>query len=82
MAPGDDVGHNRTNRKPAMTVAILTHDWVPNGLRGHERDIRLRRAREEAGLRSSVATVRVMFAVRNTLRAGPLRSCLSCRLAI
>ncbi len=41
-----------------MTVTILTYDWVPNGPRGHVRDIRLRWACEEAGLPYQIATVR------------------------
>ncbi len=41
------------------TVTIWTYDWVPNGPRGHVRDIRLRWALEEAGLPYAVATVPV-----------------------
>lgn len=41
-----------------MTLTILTYDWVPNGPRGHVRDIRLRWACEEAGLPYQIATVR------------------------
>lgn len=37
---------------------IWTYDWVPNGPRGHVRDIRLRWACVEAGLPYSIATVR------------------------
>lgn len=40
-------------------VTIWTYDWVPNGPRGHVRDIRLRWALEEAGLPYTVATVPV-----------------------
>jgi glutathione S-transferase len=39
---------------PAIT--IFTYDWVPQGPRGHVRDIRLRWALEEAGLTYSVAS--------------------------
>jgi glutathione S-transferase len=38
-------------------VTIWTWDWVPAGPRGHVRDIRLRWAAEEAGLRYAVKTV-------------------------
>jgi glutathione S-transferase len=38
-------------------VTIWTWDWVPNGPRGHVRDIRLRWACEEAGLPYVVRTV-------------------------
>jgi glutathione S-transferase len=41
-----------------MTLTILTYDWVPQGPRGHVRDLRLRWACEEAGLRYQIATVR------------------------
>jgi glutathione S-transferase len=41
-----------------MTLTIWTYDWVPNGPRGHVRDIRLRWACEEAGLPYQIATVR------------------------
>lgn len=41
----------------AGKVTIWTYDWVPNGPRGHVRDIRLRWALEEAGLSYDVATV-------------------------
>jgi glutathione S-transferase len=40
-------------------VTIWTYDWVPNGPRGHVRDIRLRWALEEAGLPYRIATVPV-----------------------
>jgi glutathione S-transferase len=40
---------------PAIT--LFTYDWVPNGPRGHVRDIRLRWALEEAGLPYTVASV-------------------------
>jgi glutathione S-transferase len=40
-----------------MTITIFTYDWVPNGPRGHVRDIRLRWALEEAGLPYTIATV-------------------------
>jgi glutathione S-transferase len=39
------------------TLTIWTWDWVPNGPRGHVRDIRLRWACEEAGLAYTVRTV-------------------------
>ncbi len=39
------------------TPIIWTWDWVPNGPRGHVRDIRLRWALEEAGLPYLVRTV-------------------------
>jgi glutathione S-transferase len=39
------------------TLKIWTWDWVPNGPRGHVRDIRLRWACEEAGLDYVVRTV-------------------------
>jgi glutathione S-transferase len=38
-------------------LTIWTWDWVPNGPRGHVRDIRLRWALEEAGLPYQVRTV-------------------------
>jgi glutathione S-transferase len=38
-------------------LTIWTWDWVPNGPRGHVRDIRLRWACEEAGLPYAVRTV-------------------------
>jgi glutathione S-transferase len=38
-------------------LTIWTWDWVPNGPRGHVRDIRLRWACEEAGLGYTVRTV-------------------------
>lgn len=41
-----------------MTLTIWTYDWVPQGPRGHVRDIRLRWACEEAGLPYQIATVR------------------------
>jgi glutathione S-transferase len=41
-----------------MTLTILTYDWVPQGPRGHVRDLRLRWACEEAGLPYQIATVR------------------------
>jgi glutathione S-transferase len=37
-------------------ITIWTYDWVPQGPRGHVRDIRLRWALEEAGLPYTVAT--------------------------
>jgi glutathione S-transferase len=40
-----------------MAITIFTYDWVPNGPRGHVRDIRLRWALEEAGLPYTVAAV-------------------------
>lgn len=40
-----------------MTLTIWTYDWVPNGPRGHVRDIRLRWACEEAGLPYQIQTV-------------------------
>ncbi len=39
-------------------LTIWTYDWVPQGPRGHVRDLRLRWACEEAGLPYSVASVR------------------------
>ena len=41
-----------------MTLTIWTYDWVPQGPRGHVRDLRLRWACEEAGLPYTVASVR------------------------
>jgi glutathione S-transferase len=38
-------------------ITLFTYDWVPNGPRGHVRDIRLRWAMEEAGLAYAVSTV-------------------------
>jgi glutathione S-transferase len=38
-------------------LTIWTWDWVPDGPRGHVRDIRLRWAAEEAGLPYRIATV-------------------------
>lgn len=40
------------------TLTIWTYDWVPNGPRGHVRDIRLRWALEEAGLPYTMRSVR------------------------
>jgi glutathione S-transferase len=42
----------------AMTLTIWTYDWVPQGPRGHVRDIRLRWACEEAGLPYRISGVR------------------------
>lgn len=39
-------------------LTIWTYDWVPQGPRGHVRDVRLRWACEEAGLPYKVSTVR------------------------
>jgi glutathione S-transferase len=39
------------------TLTIWTWDWVPNGPRGHVRDIRLRWACEEAGLPYAIRTM-------------------------
>lgn len=39
-----------------QAITIWTYDWVPNGPRGHVRDIRLRWALEEAGLPYAVAS--------------------------
>lgn len=39
-------------------LTIWTYDWVPQGPRGHVRDLRLRWACEEAGLPYSVASIR------------------------
>ncbi|WP_137110470.1 glutathione S-transferase family protein [Rhodobacter sp. SY28-1] len=41
-----------------MTLTIWTYDWVPQGPRGHVRDLRLRWACEEAGLPYQVRSVR------------------------
>ncbi len=38
-------------------ITVWTYDWVPEGPRGHVRDLRLRWALEEAGLGYAVATV-------------------------
>ena len=38
-------------------IIVWTYDWVPNGPRGHVRDIRLRWALEEAGLDYTVRSV-------------------------
>ncbi|SDG91425.1 glutathione S-transferase family protein [Pelagibacterium luteolum] len=38
-------------------ITVWTYDWVPNGPRGHVRDIRLRWALEEAGLDYVVKSV-------------------------
>jgi hypothetical protein len=38
-------------------LTVWTYDWVPEGPRGHVRDIRLRWALEEAGLDYAVRTV-------------------------
>lgn len=40
------------------SLTIWTYDWVPQGPRGHVRDIRLRWALEEAGLPYAVRSVR------------------------
>lgn len=39
------------------TLTIWTYDWVPEGPRGFVRDLRLRWAAEEAGIRYKVGTV-------------------------
>ncbi|WP_374376040.1 glutathione S-transferase family protein [Tabrizicola sp.] len=39
-------------------LTIWTYDWVPQGPRGHVRDIRLRWACEEAGLPYRIASIR------------------------
>lgn len=39
-------------------LTIWTYDWVPQGPRGHVRDLRLRWACEEAGLPYTIASVR------------------------
>ena len=39
-------------------LIIWTYDWVPQGPRGFVRDLRLRWACEEAGLRYEVRTVK------------------------
>jgi len=41
-----------------MTLTIWTYDWVPQGPRGHVRDLRLRWACEEAGLPYAIASIR------------------------
>jgi glutathione S-transferase len=41
----------------AGAITVWTYDWVPQGPRGHVRDLRLRWALEEAGLDYAVATV-------------------------
>jgi glutathione S-transferase len=41
-----------------MSLTIWTYDWVPQGPRGHVRDIRLRWALEEAGLPYTTRSVR------------------------
>jgi len=41
-----------------IPLTIWTYDWVPQGPRGHVRDLRLRWACEEAGLPYTVASVR------------------------
>jgi glutathione S-transferase len=38
-------------------ITVWTYDWVPNGPRGHVRDLRLRWALEEAGLDYTIRTV-------------------------
>jgi glutathione S-transferase len=38
-------------------ITVWTYDWVPNGPRGHVRDMRLRWALEEAGLGYTIRTV-------------------------
>ena len=50
MPCGGDVDE----RGPAMALTVWTYDWVPQGPRGHVRDLRLRWALEEAGLSYSV----------------------------
>ena len=44
-------------RIPSNDLTVWTYDWVPEGPRGHVRDIRLRWALEEAGLDYAVRTV-------------------------
>lgn len=41
----------------AGSLTIWTYDWVPEGPRGFVRDLRLRWAAEEAGLRYAIGTV-------------------------
>lgn len=41
----------------AEGITVWTYDWVPEGPRGHVRDLRLRWALEEAGIGYGVATV-------------------------
>lgn len=41
----------------AEGITVWTYDWVPEGPRGHVRDLRLRWALEEAGIGYAVATV-------------------------
>lgn len=41
----------------AQEITVWTYDWVPEGPRGHIRDVRLRWALEEAGLDYAIATV-------------------------
>ncbi|MBL9073089.1 glutathione S-transferase family protein [Tabrizicola sp.] len=41
-----------------MTLILWTYDWVPQGPRGHVRDIRLRWACEETGLPYTIASIR------------------------
>lgn len=38
-------------------ITVWTYDWVPNGPRGHVRDIRLCWALQEAGLKYAIGTV-------------------------
>ena len=37
-------------------IILTTYDWVPEGPRGHVRDVRIRWALDEAGLDYEVAT--------------------------
>jgi glutathione S-transferase len=57
-----------------MTLTIWTYDWVPagdNGPRGHVRDLRLRRAAEEAGLDYEVRSVPFEGRATNHLAQQP-----------
>ena len=55
----------------AETLTIWTFDWVPEGPRGLVRDLRLRWAAEEAGLRYEVGTVRFEDRPRTHLDRQP-----------
>lgn len=55
----------------AETLTIWTYDWVPAGVRGFVRDLRLRWAAEEAGVDYRVATVPFENRETNHLESQP-----------
>jgi hypothetical protein len=61
-------------------LVLTTYDWVPEAPRGYVRDLRVRWALEEAGLRYRVESVPPGEPVRAAGRASRLsRPCRACR---